>query len=79
LSGPLRGLREALRAWTAEQGYGEKWPVDAVALFGEVGQERLEKLWPEFVAFVQSTERTRALASSGGVARQTGPDLAYKR
>jgi hypothetical protein len=53
LSGPIRGLREAMRAWCEEALTGQARFVDRVALFGEAGPERLQALWPEIVAFAQ--------------------------
>ncbi|NOK32153.1 hypothetical protein D7W79_20710 [Corallococcus exercitus] len=52
LTGPLRGLRNALEAWCIEQLTGEARPVDAIALFGEASQDSLQAAWPEFVDFV---------------------------
>ncbi|GMT99360.1 hypothetical protein KH5H1_34790 [Corallococcus caeni] len=52
LTGPLRGLRNALEAWCVEQLTGERRPVDAIALFGEASQDSLQAAWPEFVDHV---------------------------
>ncbi len=52
LSGPTRGLADALTAWAAEQLTGQLRHVDKVALFGETGPDGLKKVWPELVGFV---------------------------
>ncbi|RKG87435.1 hypothetical protein [Corallococcus terminator] len=52
LTGPLRGLREALEAWCQEHLTGEQRPVDAVAVFGEASPDVLEACWPELVTFL---------------------------
>ncbi|RKH59537.1 hypothetical protein [Corallococcus llansteffanensis] len=57
LTGPLRGLRQALGAWCQEQLTGEPRPVDAVAVFGEASPDALQAAWPELVAFL--LERSR--------------------
>jgi hypothetical protein len=52
LEGPLRGLREALVAWCQERLTGEHRPVDVIAVFGEASPDKLQKAWPELVAFL---------------------------
>lgn len=57
LTGPLRGLRDALEAWCQEHLHGARRPVDAVAVFGEASADTLQAAWPELVAFL--VERSR--------------------
>ncbi|MCY1032756.1 hypothetical protein OV207_14900 [Corallococcus sp. BB11-1] len=52
LTGPLRGLRDALEAWCQEHLTGAPQSVDAVAVFGEAAPDVLEACWPELVAFL---------------------------
>jgi tetratricopeptide (TPR) repeat protein len=53
LGGPMRGLADALYAWTVERLTGELRPVDRVGLYGEAGPGGLKALWPELAAFVE--------------------------
>jgi hypothetical protein len=52
LDGPLRGLREALRALCLERLTGERHSVDAVTVFGEASPKSLQAAWPELAAFL---------------------------
>lgn len=52
LGGPMRGLADALYAWSIERLTGELRPVDRVGLQGEAGPDALKKVWPELVTFV---------------------------
>ena len=57
LGGPLRGLRDALLAWSVEQTRGERRYVDPVTVFGEASIDSLREAWPELVDFL--LERAR--------------------
>ncbi len=57
LTGPLRGLKEALWAWSQERHGGGQCFVDVIAVFGEASPDSLEAAWPELAAFL--LERSR--------------------
>jgi tetratricopeptide (TPR) repeat protein len=52
LEGPLRGLRDALLAWSVERLTGERRPVEPLAIFGESSPDKLQAAWPELVTFI---------------------------
>jgi tetratricopeptide (TPR) repeat protein len=60
LGGPLRGLRDALLAWSVERTTGERRYVDPVTVFGEASTDKLREAWPELVSFL--VERARQVA-----------------
>jgi tetratricopeptide (TPR) repeat protein len=60
LGGSLRGLRDALLAWSVERITGERRYVDAVTLFGEASSDTLREAWPELMAFL--VDRARQVA-----------------
>jgi hypothetical protein len=68
LGGPLRGLRDALLAWSVERLTGERRHVDLLAVFGEAAPDKLQAAWPELVAFIL------AKGQSGGESAITRPD-----
>ncbi len=49
---PLRGLRDALLAWSVEQLTGERRRVEALAVFKEASPDTLQAAWPELAAFL---------------------------
>lgn len=52
LSGPSRGLAEALQSWAIERQGGVAHPVDRLGLFFEAGQDAFKAWWPEFHEFL---------------------------
>lgn len=60
LGGPLRGLRDALLAWSVEQTTGERRYVDLVTVFGEASTDKLREAWPELVSFLLDRARQAA-------------------
>lgn len=60
LGGTLRGLRDALLAWSVERLTGERRPVDPITVFGEASTDTLRGVWPELVRFLE--ERSRQVA-----------------
>ncbi|MCY1045040.1 hypothetical protein OV208_27245 [Corallococcus sp. bb12-1] len=70
LTGPLRGLKEALEAWCQEHLTGERRTVDAVAVFGEASPDVLERCWPELVAFLMDRSGRREAGASESAARR---------
>ncbi|HYO58489.1 hypothetical protein [Archangium sp.] len=60
LGGPLRGLRDALLAWSVERTTGERRFVDPVTVFGEASTDKLRESWPELVSFL--LDRARQVA-----------------
>jgi hypothetical protein len=49
---PLRGLRDALLAWSVEQLTGERRRVEALAVFKEASPDKLQAAWPELADFL---------------------------
>jgi len=60
LGGPLRGLRDALLAWSVERVSGERRYVDPITVFGEASTDKLRDSWPALVAFL--LERAQQVA-----------------
>lgn len=56
LGGSLRGLLDALIAWTASHLGGPGSEVSSVRLFRETSPDGLRQAWPELVAFVERVE-----------------------
>ena len=64
LNGPLRGLRDALLAWSVERLTGERRHVEPLTVFGEASPDKLQAAWPELVAFIladHQQEKTRSV------------------
>jgi hypothetical protein len=57
LTGPLRGLGDALDAWCLEQHTGRRREGEAITVFGEASPDSLQSAWPELVSFL--LERSR--------------------
>ncbi|WNG32424.1 hypothetical protein F0U61_01475 [Archangium violaceum] len=60
LGGPMRGLRDALLAWSVERLTGERRYIDPVTVFGEASTDKLREAWPALVQFL--LERSRQAA-----------------
>lgn len=52
LGGPMRGLRDALLAWSVERLTGERRYVDPITVFGEASTDKLREAWPALVQFL---------------------------
>jgi hypothetical protein len=48
----LRGLRDALLAWSVARLTGERRGVEPLAVFHEASPDKLQAAWPEFAAFL---------------------------
>ena len=60
LGGIPRGTADALRAWCDQEVHGVHRPVDAIAVYGEVGPDVVREVWPEFAAFVEASSRSNS-------------------